>query len=62
VNYVCKHCGEPILRFRFKDGEQWWHANTSAGPVRKPPHLAHIAAPTYLHCHADPGAPVAEPR
>jgi hypothetical protein len=58
---LCKHCGEPIMRFTFKDGKQWWHANTASGPVPKPPGMAHIPAPTYRRCHGDPNAPFAEP-
>jgi hypothetical protein len=68
---VCRHCDEPIIKFHFKDeGDQWWHANTSAAisivtpqqyiaatPGRRAP-----PAPTYRRCHADPGAPFAEPR
>ena len=27
----CKHCGEPIMRFRFKEGRQWWHTDFATG-------------------------------
>ena len=45
----CQHCGERIMKFTFKEGEQWWHANPLGG------------APTYRRCHADPEAPYAQP-
>ena len=57
---LCKHCAEPIMRFAFKDGAQWWHANTS-GDIRHPPGTEHIQAPAYRRCHADPQSPYAEP-
>jgi hypothetical protein len=47
---VCRHCGEPILKFNFRDqGEQWWHANPLRGST------------TYLHCAADIDRPRAAP-
>lgn len=47
---VCLHCGEPIMKFTFRDeGEQWWHANPAVSPR------------TSRHCYGDPRQPVAEP-
>jgi hypothetical protein len=47
---VCRHCGERIMKFHFRNKtDQWWHANPLGG------------APTYRRCHADPNAPFAEP-
>ena len=45
----CKHCGEPVMSFRFQGTDRWWHA-TPAG-----------MAPTYRHCGDDHKLPVAEP-
>lgn len=59
----CKHCGEPILKFHFRDeGDQWWHANPagSCGGYH-PPGTEHIKAPAYRRCYADPAQPFAEP-
>jgi hypothetical protein len=57
----CRHCGEPIMRFSFKEGKQWWHANVTRGAAEHPPGTEHIRAPAYRRCHADPKAPFAEP-
>ena len=47
---VCRHCGEPILKFHFKEeGDQWWHANLRG------------SAPTYRRCWGDPNKPYAQP-
>jgi hypothetical protein len=46
---VCRHCGERIMKFQFKEGEQWWHATVNA------------VSPTYRRCGADPAEPYAEP-
>jgi hypothetical protein len=60
---VCRHCGEPILPFTFKEGEQWWHTTAiTAGPDWSPPRAAlPVPAPTYRRCYADPAQPYAEP-
>ena len=34
---TCKHCGEPIMRFRFKQGREWFHVDFGSGK-------------TYQHC------------
>lgn len=59
----CKHCGEPILKFTFRDeGDQWWHANvTRDDSYNPPPGALRVPAPAYRRCHADPHAPYAEP-
>ena len=34
----CKHCGELIMRFRFKEGQQWWHTDFATGKDLPPLH------------------------
>jgi hypothetical protein len=59
---VCRHCGEPIMMFHWRDeGDQWWHANVNRGYVEHPPGTEHIKAPAYRRCYADPAQPYAEP-
>lgn len=57
---LCKHCGEPIMMFHWRDeGDQWWHVNPAS--PQHPPGTGHIPAPAYRRCHANPGRPFAEP-
>jgi len=40
----CKHCGELIMRFRFKEGQQWWwHTDFATGKTYR------LCTKTALH-------------